>query len=105
LGKRLKGDAQHDHCAYRCLKLAGTPRDCHLDCIDTVCGRNLYSARETSGTLHALRKTFHGLRPDAQGKLRLMAFVPTKHYATLNALEVVDENDHLACLRFLLHDW
>ncbi|HEV2444526.1 MAG TPA: malectin domain-containing carbohydrate-binding protein [Candidatus Sulfopaludibacter sp.] len=43
-----------------------------------------------AGTNRALVKTFHGLTPNAQGKLVVM-FLPVKNYASLYALEVVDE--------------
>jgi hypothetical protein len=38
----------------------------------------------------ALQKTFHGLRANGQGKLALW-FVPDRDYATVRAIEVVDE--------------
>jgi len=34
---------------------------------------------------------FHGLEPDADGKL-VINLMPVKNYAELNALEVVDES-------------
>ena len=51
--------------------------------------RNFDILKET-GPQHALVKTFHGLTPNAQGKL-VLTFVPVKDYASLYALEVVDE--------------
>ena len=45
---------------------------------------------EAKGDYRALAKTFNGLRPNAQGKL-LLSFVPTRNYACINALEVIDE--------------
>lgn len=42
------------------------------------------------GSLRALDKTFKGLEPNVQGKL-IFSFVPTKQYAMVNAIEVVDE--------------
>jgi hypothetical protein len=42
------------------------------------------------GSLHALDKTFKGLEPNAQGKL-IFTFTPTRDYAMVNAIEVVDE--------------
>lgn len=43
-----------------------------------------------AGNRAAITRTFHGLRPNAQGKL-LIAFTPTVNYASLSALEVEDE--------------
>ncbi len=43
-----------------------------------------------AGPLRGLVKTFHGLTPNAQGKL-VVTFVPVRDYASLYALEVVDE--------------
>lgn len=43
------------------------------------------------GFLHVLQKTFHGLEPNGQGKL-LISFSPVVNYASIRALEVVDEN-------------
>ncbi|MCX6599369.1 MAG: malectin domain-containing carbohydrate-binding protein [Acidobacteria bacterium] len=39
----------------------------------------------------ALVKTFHGLKPNARGKL-LISLEPTRNYACINALEVEDES-------------
>jgi hypothetical protein len=44
-----------------------------------------------AGMNHALTKTFHGLTPNAQGKL-VVTFVPVKNYGSLYALEVIDES-------------
>ena len=38
----------------------------------------------------ALDKVFHGLTADAQGKL-VLSFQPVKDYASVHAIEVVDE--------------
>jgi hypothetical protein len=43
------------------------------------------------GANRALVKTFHHLKPNAQGKL-LFSFVPVKNYASIYAIEVVDES-------------
>lgn len=51
--------------------------------------RNLDMYKE-AGANHALLQTFHGLKPNAQGKL-LLSFVPVRNYASLYAIEVVDE--------------
>jgi hypothetical protein len=46
--------------------------------------------KQAGGSLKALTKTFHGLRPNHQGKL-LLSFIPNQDYAALTALEVVPE--------------
>ncbi len=53
--------------------------------------RNFSIKAEAGGSLKALRKTFRGLKPNAQGKL-LLTFVPIRDYASINALEVMDES-------------
>lgn len=45
-----------------------------------------------AGSLHALTKTFHHLRPSQEGKLNL-AFEPIVNYATISAIEVIDESE------------
>lgn len=47
--------------------------------------------KEAGGASHALDKTFHGLGPDAQGKL-IISFVPVRDYACVNAIDVDDES-------------
>lgn len=47
--------------------------------------------KAAGGGSRALVRTFHGLRPNPQGKLAL-EFVPVKNYAVVNAIEVVDES-------------
>lgn len=46
---------------------------------------------EEVGSLHALTKTFHHLKPTAQGKLNL-TFEPIANYATVSGIEVLDES-------------
>jgi hypothetical protein len=46
---------------------------------------------KTAGSLRALDRTFTDLQPNAQGKLQI-SFVPTRNYATVSAIEVIDEN-------------
>jgi len=58
-------------------------------CNGAVLLRNFDILKE-AGPQHGLVKTFHGLIPNAQGKL-VVTFVPVKDYASLYALEVVDE--------------
>jgi hypothetical protein len=43
-----------------------------------------------AGPAHALVKTYHDLRPNAQGKLTL-SFVPDVNYASVDAIEVEEE--------------
>lgn len=43
-----------------------------------------------AGSFHTVTKTFHHLKPTAQGKLNL-TFEPVVNYATLSAIEVLDE--------------
>jgi malectin (di-glucose binding ER protein) len=45
---------------------------------------------EAAGYGRALVKTYHGLRPNAQGKL-IVAFVPDVNYASVDAVEVEEE--------------
>jgi hypothetical protein len=45
---------------------------------------------QEAGSLRALDKTFKGLEPNAQGKL-IFTFTPTRNYAKINAIEVMDE--------------
>jgi hypothetical protein len=44
-----------------------------------------------AGGGHVLLKTFHGLKPNAQGKF-VLSFVPVRNYATVDAIEVADES-------------
>jgi hypothetical protein len=46
--------------------------------------------KEAGGSVKALTKTFHGLKPNHQGKL-FLSFVPNQDYANLTALEVTPE--------------
>lgn len=59
-------------------------------CNRTPLVRDLDIFAEAKGGYRALERKFTGLRPNAQGKLEL-AFVPTKNYACVNAVEVLDE--------------
>jgi hypothetical protein len=45
---------------------------------------------EAAGSGRALVKTYHGLRPNAQGKL-IVSFVPDANYASVDAVEVEEE--------------
>ena len=46
--------------------------------------------KESGGSLKTVSRTFHGLRPNHQGKL-LLTFAPNKDYPSLSALEVIPE--------------
>lgn len=59
-------------------------------CNGTYLLRDFDIYKESGGSLKALTKTFHGLKPNHQGKL-LLSFVPNQDYANLTALEVVPE--------------
>jgi hypothetical protein len=52
---------------------------------------NFDIARET-GSAHPLTKVFNHIKPTAQGKLNL-TFEPIKNYATVSAIEVLDESN------------
>ena len=47
--------------------------------------------KEAKGAGRATAFTAHGLEPDAQGKLNI-ALAPTRNYACVNAIEVIDES-------------
>jgi hypothetical protein len=42
------------------------------------------------GSFRAMSRTFHGIRPNGQGKI-LLTFAPSKNYAAVKAIEIVDE--------------
>ena len=44
-----------------------------------------------AGDLRAVKKSFHGLKPNAQGKL-ILTFEPVANYASVFAIEVLDES-------------
>ncbi|MGH9402126.1 MAG: malectin domain-containing carbohydrate-binding protein [Terriglobia bacterium] len=53
--------------------------------------RNFDVFKQAGAENRALNETFSGLRPNAQGKL-VLRFVPVVNYASVNAIEVVDES-------------
>jgi hypothetical protein len=59
-------------------------------CNGVALARNFDISKEAGGASRALIKTFHGLRPNGQGKL-LLSFVPVANYASVYAIEVLDE--------------
>ncbi len=52
--------------------------------------KNFDITKEAGGKNRSLDKVFHGLEPNAQGKL-VLSFVPVKNYACVNAIEVAPE--------------
>jgi hypothetical protein len=48
--------------------------------------------RAAGGDHRALERTFHGIAPNAQGKI-VLSFVPIANYACVNAIEVADEKE------------
>jgi hypothetical protein len=62
-----------------------------VSCNGTQLLRDFDILREAGGERRAIERTFHGLKPNAQGKLWL-SFVPTKNYASVSAVEVMDES-------------
>lgn len=53
--------------------------------------KNFDIYKQSGGENRALEETFTGLKPNSQGKLTL-EFVPVVNYASINAIEVVDES-------------
>jgi hypothetical protein len=52
---------------------------------------NLDIFKEAGGANRALTLTFHGLQPNAQGKL-IIQFEPVMNYALVDAIEVADDS-------------
>jgi hypothetical protein len=59
-------------------------------CNGVLLRRDFDVFKEAHGALHATTFTAHGLEPDSQGKLNI-ALAPSRNYACVNALEVMDE--------------
>ncbi len=59
-------------------------------CNGTTLLRSFDIFKEAGGENRGVDKTFHGLQPSAQGKLNL-TFEPIKDYASVNAIEVIQE--------------
>lgn len=53
--------------------------------------RSLDIYKEAGGADRAMARTFHGLKPNPQGKM-VISMIPEKNYACINALELVDES-------------
>ena len=62
-----------------------------VDCNGVTLLRDFDIFKEAVGCLRPVVKVFRGLRPNHQGKL-MRSFVPSAHYACINAIEVEDEN-------------
>jgi hypothetical protein len=60
-------------------------------CNGVVLRRDFDIFKEAKGAGRATTFSAHGLEPDAQGKLNI-ALRPTRNYASINAIEVVDES-------------
>lgn len=63
----------------------------NVDCNGVALLKNFDIFKAAGGDNRPLTRTFHGLQPNAQGKL-LLSFVPVKNYASVRAIEVVDES-------------
>lgn len=63
----------------------------NVSCNGDMLMRNFDIYKE-AGRCHALEKTFHNLRPNAQGKL-IFWFDPVVNYASVFAIEVLDESN------------
>jgi hypothetical protein len=57
----------------------------------TMLLRDFDILREAGGPVLSVTRTFHGLVPNAQGKI-VLSFVPVVNFASVNAIEVVDES-------------
>ena len=60
-------------------------------CNGTALERDFDIYREAGGSDRAVDRTFHNIKPNAQGKL-VISLLPVKNYACINALEVLDES-------------
>ncbi|MGH9583975.1 MAG: malectin domain-containing carbohydrate-binding protein, partial [Bryobacteraceae bacterium] len=63
----------------------------NVSCNGVMLLQNLDIYKE-AGKYHALTKTFHGLKPNAQGKL-MFWFDPVVNYASVFAIEILDESE------------
>jgi Malectin domain len=59
-------------------------------CNGLMLQQNFDVYKEAGGPFLALKKTYRGLKPTPTGKL-VFQFVPSKNYAFLNAIEILDE--------------
>jgi hypothetical protein len=63
-----------------------------VSCNGVMLEKELDIFKEAGGPMSALLRTFHDLTPNAQGKL-VISVTPVKDYATVAAIEVMDESD------------
>ncbi len=63
-----------------------------VSCNGVMLEKELDIFKEAGGPRSALLRTFHDLTPNAQGKL-VISVTPVKDYATVAAIEVMDESD------------
>ncbi len=59
-------------------------------CNGTALLHNFDIFRAAGGDHRAIERTFHGIAPNAQGKI-VLSFMPVVNYACVNAIEVVEE--------------
>jgi len=66
-------------------------RQFDIYCNGMALAREFDIFKEAGALNVAVQKTFHGLRPNAQGKL-VLSFVPIVYYADVCSIEVIDES-------------
>ncbi len=59
-------------------------------CNGLMLQQNFDVYKEAGGPFLAIHKTYRGLKPTPNGKL-IFQFVPSKNYAFINAVEILDE--------------
>ncbi len=67
------------------------PRGFDVYCNGVALLRDFDIVKEADGEGRILVKTFHRIKPSAQGKL-VISFVPVARYAIVNGIEIVDES-------------
>lgn len=91
-GGRYRATLKFAETFYGADNQGGTGRGSRIfdvHCNGVLLLRNFDVLSETSKNT-AIDKTFHGLEPNAQGKL-IFSFVPVKDYASVHSIEIVDE--------------
>src|ERR1700722_15916048 len=78
------------YCGSNISKRGGAGSRVFADYCNGVALKRDLDIVEAAGYGRALVKTYHGLRPNAQGKL-IVAFVPDVNYASVDAVEVEEE--------------
>jgi hypothetical protein len=61
-------------------------------CNGVAMARHTDIYKEAGGSDRLLTKSFHGVKPNPQGKI-VISFVPIRNYACVNAIEVLDESE------------